>query len=531
MTKESVIEYETYESPLTQEEKVERVVTYLSSKSVEEARKFRNNLRTLDRAQQEYPLLFYMPTDPQLAWHRLDVNEKFFCGGNSAGKTFAGCAEAAMYLYGEDPTGLTGRKFPEPRRRHGGIWITTQVWLVSLSLTKGIEIVRQNLLPLLKPGSYKFVPSDGVITMLSSGATLRIMSYDQGAEKFQSAAIDFLLYDEQPPWDVYHEGRARVARRDGVIGCCVTPLYMSSTWFYKEIHKKRNLDPKRGLTIEYIMADSDSNTYITDSARKRLHDSYEGRWDAKARLSGAMPGMENVVHPKFDREHHVIEGFPITEDILKEYKIARVIDLHPAEPCVCLWFLYNKKKRFYFLIKELAYKGSIKEFGARVLEIEKENKWTHIAPCIIDAPDAKEDKRMDGISLRNELSKVRIPGWPGGVTGGTAIRSMAAGIERFNDYLSTDRFMIFQNTVDKYQDVQYCTIDSIEDFQWKPPKGGETYQSTGERVLHKNDHWVRNCHFMALIMPSIDERKEEEKAIRKYGKKKAYRILNYAKGA
>ena len=53
--------------------------------------------------------------------------------------------------------------------------------------------------------------------------------YEQGREAFQAAAVDVMLFDEEPPMDIYTEGLTRTistvpGQPSGIVMCAFTPL-------------------------------------------------------------------------------------------------------------------------------------------------------------------------------------------------------------------------------------------------------------------------------------------------------------------
>ena len=64
---------------------------------------------------------------------------------------------------------------------------------------------------------------------------------DQGRDKFQGASLDFVWFDEEPPYDIYQECRMRVLDREGEIFGTMTPL-KGLTWVYNQIYLNENQD-------------------------------------------------------------------------------------------------------------------------------------------------------------------------------------------------------------------------------------------------------------------------------------------------
>ena len=49
-------------------------------------------------------------------------------------------------------------------------------------------------------------------------------SYEKGREKWQGETLDGVWFDEEPPLDIYCEGRTRTVARRGIVIVTFTPL-------------------------------------------------------------------------------------------------------------------------------------------------------------------------------------------------------------------------------------------------------------------------------------------------------------------
>ena len=55
-------------------------------------------------------------------------------------------------------------------------------------------------------------------------STLTFKSYDQGRRKWQGETLDFVWFDEEPPEEIYIEGKTRVNATGGMVWLTLTPL-------------------------------------------------------------------------------------------------------------------------------------------------------------------------------------------------------------------------------------------------------------------------------------------------------------------
>ena len=55
-------------------------------------------------------------------------------------------------------------------------------------------------------------------------SVLSFKSYEKGREKWQGETLDGVWFDEEPPIDIYSEGRTRCQARSGIVMVTFTPL-------------------------------------------------------------------------------------------------------------------------------------------------------------------------------------------------------------------------------------------------------------------------------------------------------------------
>lgn len=145
--------------------------------------------------------------------------------GNQLGKTVAGGAEWAIHLTGQYPKNWPGAVFEKPVRFWcGGVTGEStrdnpqrillgqpemrDQWGSGMIPKKSIkEITSSRGIP---NGVDSIVVSHGGGADLQPGfSTLLFKSYERGREKWQGDTIDGVWFDEEPPADIYSEGRTR----------------------------------------------------------------------------------------------------------------------------------------------------------------------------------------------------------------------------------------------------------------------------------------------------------------------------------
>lgn len=182
----------------------------------------------------ERAIELYEPYEKQATFHALglDHRERLLMAGNQLGKTYSAAAEVAFHLTGEYPTWWTGRRWKK----------ATAGWAAGVTG----EVTRDTCQRLLmgRPGQYGtgMIPKrhildtsaargiadslDTVIVQHVNGgkSTLTFKSYEKGREKFQGESLDFVWFDEEPPYDVYMEGLTRTNATGGMAFITFTPL-------------------------------------------------------------------------------------------------------------------------------------------------------------------------------------------------------------------------------------------------------------------------------------------------------------------
>ncbi|MCL2851348.1 MAG: terminase family protein [Firmicutes bacterium] len=171
----------------------------------------------------------------QIDFHVDQSKSRWVFGGNRTGKTECGAMESIWFATATHPYRQIDR--------------ATSGWVVSLSLQVQRDVAQAKILKYLptewvtdivmKSGT-KQNPGSGIIDFvtvrnrLGTTSTIGFKSCDQGREKFQGAACDFIWFDEEPPEEIYDECLLRTLDTSGVIFGTMTPL-KGRTWLYERI--------------------------------------------------------------------------------------------------------------------------------------------------------------------------------------------------------------------------------------------------------------------------------------------------------
>lgn len=237
-----------------------------------------------------FKLADYLPYPKQLTFHMAGaipaIRERLLIAGNQLGKTWAGSFEAAMHLTGRYPEGWKGAVFDHP----------TTGWAASETSQGTRDTVQRLLLGPVGAWGTGAIPAedileikraahgvtDAVETVLVrhiSGGVSRVTfkTYDQGRARWQGETLDWVWFDEEPPEDIYTEGKTRTNATDGIVWVTFTPLKGMS-----EVVRRFLLERAPGTHVT-TMTIYDAGHY-TDAQRKAIIAGYPAHErDARAR--------------------------------------------------------------------------------------------------------------------------------------------------------------------------------------------------------------------------------------------------------
>jgi phage terminase large subunit-like protein len=187
-------------------------------------------------------LAAYRPYPKQAAFHAGGAlyDERLLMAGNQLGKTLAGAMEWAMHLTGRYPDWWQGRVFDKPVR----LWAAgvtaestrdnPQRVLIGSPQQKekwGTGTIPKDALKEWTPAPSVGGALDSVVVrwggagdVAAGESVLSFKAYEKGREKWQGETLDGVWFDEEPPLDIYSEGRTRCVARRGIVIVTLTPL-------------------------------------------------------------------------------------------------------------------------------------------------------------------------------------------------------------------------------------------------------------------------------------------------------------------
>lgn len=228
-------------SQLTPEERLDAKLAYLEA------------LADLKRTEK---LRLFKPYEPQKEFFNLGATkrERLFMAGNQTGKTVSGAFEVACHLTGLYPDWWQGKRFDQP----------TRGWIGGVTSETVMEKPQSELCGLWNdPSAFGtgFIPKDMLVgRTLSHGTSgsfdsitvkhvtggysaATFKAYADGVAKWQSATLDWVWEDEEPPADIHGEAMTRLTG-NGVLFVTCTPLQGVTTFI------RRFLSPAPGMETE-----------------------------------------------------------------------------------------------------------------------------------------------------------------------------------------------------------------------------------------------------------------------------------------
>ncbi len=244
----------------------------------------------------------------QIIFHKNKKRNRWVFGGNRSGKTECGAVEV-VYL----ATGL------HPYKKNK----VTDGWVVSLSRSVQRDVAQRKILEYLPPSYIQKIvmvsggqdsAENGIIDFIlvrsEAGGTSRIgfKSCDQGREKFQGTSLDYVWFDEEPPFDIYLECKMRVMDRCGLIFGTMTPL-KGLTWVYNTIYLNENNDKEVWCeTMQWA-----DNPFLSKKEIENMTKSMSAE-EIESRRYGHFMQNGGLVYNEFDENVHVIEPFNVPSD-------------------------------------------------------------------------------------------------------------------------------------------------------------------------------------------------------------------------
>lgn len=399
-------------------------------------------------------LKHYKPYSKQKEFHDAGKthSERLLMAGNQVGKTLAGGAEWAMHLTGRYPDWWEGRVFTKP----------VLFWAAGVTNESTRDNPQRVLIgPPPQPELYGtgMIPKDAIVDLtkalgtpdlldsvivkyggggdVQSGESLLwFKSYEKGREKWQGPTLHGVWDDEEPPLDIYSEGRTRT-QANGIFNVITfTPLLGMSDVVRRFLVEKPYGTHVTSMTIE------DAEHY-SDADRKKIVDGYPEH-EREARAKGIPVLGSGRVFPVTEES---ITCEPIT--IPAHWPRICGIDFGWDHPTAAVWLAWNKDADTIYVYD--AYRVSKQSVVIHAAAIKARGEWPVAWPHDADNETAQANGEALGKQYRDQGIKMLDEKAHYEDTRGNSVE---AGIQEMLAYMQTGRLKVFKHLNDWFEEFR-----------------------------------------------------------------------------
>ncbi|MDR1138591.1 MAG: terminase family protein [Clostridiales bacterium] len=411
----------------------------------------------------------------QLEFAKSPYRNRWVFGGNRSGKTECGAVECVWMARGIHPYRANKPSV------HG--------WVVSLSSQVSRDVAQSKILNYLNPAWIKDIvmssgsshnPSNGVVdfvtvySVLGGVSKIGFKSCEMGRDKFAGTSLDFVWFDEEPPYDIYQECRMRVLDRSGDIFGTMTPL-LGLTWVYNNIYLNPQQDPK----IWHIFMEWGDNPYLDKQEIDALTASMTQQ-ELDSRRYGKFVNSGGMVYSEFDSNVHVIDPF----DVPKEWYNNLSIDPGLNNPLSCHWYAVDYDDVVYVIAEHYQAGKDIQYHANAIKSISQSLDWhTDWSGRIVALIDSAANQR----TLASSKSVADLF-WDHGIAVNTKVnKDLFAGINTVKRYFGNSagrpQIYIFRTCVN--------LIREIKSYWW----------GNGDTPIKRDDHALDELRYFLMSRP------------------------------
>lgn len=422
----------------------------------------------------------------QIAFHKCQKKNRWVFGGNRTGKTECGAVEVVYFARGCHPY----RKIEK----------STTGWVVSLSTQVQRDVAQSKILNYLNPewiedivmtsgrkDNYQNGVIDYILVKNIFGTTSRIgfKSCDQGREKFQGTSLDYVWFDEEPPYDIYSECRMRVLDKNGDIFATMTPL-KGMTFVYDEIYMNKFNNPN--IWCEFISWDD--NPFISNEAKTAMKSSMSAD-ELRSREHGEFLDLGGLIYPEFDENVNVIEPF----DIPYDWQDKLSIDPGLKNPLSCHWYAVDYDGNVYVVAEHYDKEKDIEFHSNKIHEISNNLHWHRNSNGMLEA---LIDSAANQTTLASQKSVSQLFYEHGILVNSNVNKDVFSGIQKVKSYLKNSlgksKLFIFNSCQN--------LIREIKSYRW----------GKGESPIKENDHSMDELRYYIMSRPE-NKKPERPKSI------------------
>lgn len=431
----------------------------------------------------------------QIAFHKCKKRNRWVFGGNRSGKTECGAVEVVYLACGNHP-------YKKNKLTSG--------WVVSLSRQVQRDVAQRKILEYLPASCIEKIvmvsggqdsAENGIIdfilvrSQVGGISKIGFKSCDQGREKFQGTSLDYVWFDEEPPYDIYLECKMRVLDKCGEIFGTMTPL-KGLTWVYNTIY----LNDKNDNEIWYEMMEWADNPFLSKKEIESMTKSLPAE-EIESRRYGKFMQNGGMVYSEFDENVHVIEPF----EVPMEWQDNISIDPGLHNPLSAHFYAVDYDGNVYVVAEHYQAQKTVEYHAEKIKKIARNLNWKMDSKgflrAIIDSAARQK-------TLASEKNVVELFYENGILVNPQVDKDMFAGISTVKSYLKTadgsTRLFIFKNCVN--------LIREIKNYWW----------GDGDLPIKKDDHALDELRYYLMTKPLNKEKvtkteiqKDKERMARK----------------
>jgi phage terminase large subunit-like protein len=421
-------------------------------------------------------------------------------GGNRSSKTERGAFLAVAWLFGkeffrDEPSWRYVKDLPIPE--HG-----VNIWAVGLDFSVLQNVIWKEklrtghrhggLLP-KTPCPYITRISDSSfqveVDVNGRKSSLICKSADSGPDKFQSASVDLVWFDEECSEDVFNEAYQRTVDCAGKILITLTPLTdvgsgAKTPWVY-DLYQ----EAKEGRAdICFLSLSALDNPFIPEDEKVKLKLKWAGHPEERARLYGEFITRAGLVYPQFTKDKHLVKPFTIP------HEWRRIVSIDPAATGVtaAIWAAVRPITNDIYIYR--CYYESNQIVSDHAKNILVRNAGDPIDIYILDpfwgAARNAENHKQGYMLWREAGIPVRL-----------APRAEDYGRNTLSEYLSA---ALDQNA----RHPKLFIFDSVKElpqelstYVWDVVSKGTNKGASKEKPVKRNDHAINATQYLVSMRP------------------------------
>jgi phage terminase large subunit-like protein len=393
---------------------------------------------------------------------------------NRVGKTVATCYELAMHLTGRYPDWWKGRVWKKPVTAFvaGESW--QQVALVLQQELMGTPDAK--LVHMIGSGA---IPRDSIVfeTIRSDSANIigveirhvngisRLIfgNYTQEVRNMQGFKLDLVVFDEQPPDEMFSELVTRTATLQGQVLCSFTPLKGLNGLVSKFWNKEPGYEFVRVSWADVDEYDGWGLPFLLQATRDQLERDFMP-WEREARIAGIpVMGMGAVFQLRSWPTYK-----PNTIDFMNTPGMERIIALDLGlinDKTVISLMYWNPMERIAYLHQQITVSGTEE---ANPVNYIQHLMRPEVFGCPIVLPaDASTAGRytMSSNSIRGMFEEYGLNVWNKPIMNppdseGRVTNHKAFGLNTMRQMMESNAFMINENCVEFLREAQNYYVDT-----------------------------------------------------------------------